>query len=60
VVNACKTCSHDQVHAFLNEVLCSGLHAKRISALADATTGVLHTASLAVCTIGHGRANPVP
>ena len=33
-----------------------GLHAKRIASLADATLGVMHTASLAVCTIGHGLA----
>jgi len=56
VMNACKTCSHDQVHGFLDEVLGAGLHAKRIAALADATTGVLQTASLAVCTIGRGLA----
>jgi NAD/NADP transhydrogenase beta subunit len=29
---------------------------KRIASLADATLGVMHTASMAVCTIGHGLA----
>jgi hypothetical protein len=46
--------SHQQVHQLLDEVLGPGLHAKRIASLADATLGVMHTASLAVCTIGHG------
>jgi hypothetical protein len=45
-----------QVHQLLGEVLGPGLHAKRIASLADATLGVMHTASLAVCTIGHGLA----
>ena len=51
-----KTFSRQQVHQFLDEVLGSGLHAKRVASLADATLGVLHSASLAVCTIGHGLA----
>jgi hypothetical protein len=33
-----------------------GLHAKRIASLADGTLGVIHAASLAVCTIGQGLA----
>ena len=32
------------------------LHAKRVDSLCDATLGVLHGASLAVCTIGQGLA----
>jgi hypothetical protein len=55
-VSACKTFSHQQVHQLLDEVLGPGLHAKRIASLADATLGAMHTASLAVCTIGHGMA----
>ena len=37
-------------------VLGADLHAKRVASLCDATLGVLHGASLAVCTIGHGLA----
>ncbi len=55
-MSACQTFSHQQVHQLLDEVLRAGLHAKRIASLADATLGVMHTASLAVCTIGHGLA----
>ena len=55
-MSACKTFSHQQVHQLLDEVLRPGLHAKRIASLADATLGVMRTASLAVCTIGHGLA----
>ena len=55
-MSACKTISHQQVHQLLDEVLGSDLHAKRVASLADATLGVMHTASLAVCTIGHGLA----
>ena len=55
-MSACKTFSHQQVHQLLDEVLGPGLHAKRIASLAGATLGVMHTASLAVCTIGHGLA----
>src|SRR6201985_2794748 len=55
-MSACETFSHQQVHQLLDEVLRPSLHAKRIASLADATLGVMHTASLAVCTIGHGLA----
>src|ERR1700747_351258 len=55
-MSACKTFSHQQVHQLLDAVLGPSLHAKRIASLADATLGVMHTASLAVCTIGHGLA----
>ena len=44
------------MHQFLDEVLGPGLHAKRVASLADATLGVMQSASLAVCTIGHGLA----
>ena len=56
-MSACKTFSHQQVHQLLDEMLGRGLHAKRIASLADAALGVMHTASLAVCTIGHGLAD---
>jgi hypothetical protein len=55
-MSACKTFSHQQVHQLLDEVLGPGLHAKRIASLADATLGVMHTPSLAVCTIGNRQA----
>ena len=55
-MSAGKTFSHQQVHQLLDEVLAPGLHAERIASLADATLGLMHTASLAVCTIGHGLA----
>ena len=50
-MSASKTFSHQQVHQLLDEVLGPCLHAKRIASLADATLGVMHTASMAVCTI---------
>jgi len=56
MMSACNTFSHQQVHQFLDEVLGPGLHAKRVASLADATLGVMQSASLAVCTIGHGLA----
>jgi hypothetical protein len=34
----------------------AGLHATRVNSLCDATLGVLHSGSLAVCTIGQGLA----
>src|SRR6201746_2344578 len=55
-MSAGKTFSHQQVHQLLDEVLAPGLHAKRIAPRADAPLGVMHTGSLAVCTIGHGLA----
>jgi hypothetical protein len=50
-MNTCETISHQQVHQLLDEVLGPGLHAKRVASLADATLGVMHTASLAVCRL---------
>ena len=44
-MSACKAISHQQVHQLLDEVLGPGLHAKRVASLADATLGVMHTAS---------------
>jgi hypothetical protein len=40
----------------LGSVLDHDLHAKRVGSLCDATLGVLHSASLAVCAIGQGLA----
>src|SRR4051794_2482082 len=48
--------SINQVRQVLGGVLGDDLHAKRVASLGDATLGVLRSASLAVCTIGHGLA----
>ena len=48
--------SFDQVHHFLDGLLADDVHAKRILSLANATLGVIKTASLAVNTIGQGLA----
>ena len=48
--------SFSQVRQVLGGVLDHDLHAKRVTSLADATLGVLRSASLAVCTIGRGLA----
>src|SRR4249920_4068080 len=48
--------SINQVRQVLGGVLEHDLHAKRVDSLCDATLGVLHGASLAVCTIGQGLA----
>jgi hypothetical protein len=48
--------SFDKVRDVLGGVLGPDLHTKRIDSLADATLGVLHSASLAVAAIGHGLA----
>ena len=50
------TLSQERVRDFLDPILGADLHAKRISSLADATTGALRAASLAVCAIGTGLA----
>lgn len=47
----------EDVHAFLDEVLGDDIHAKRVSSLAGATTGVLASGSLAVSAIGLGLAH---
>jgi hypothetical protein len=48
--------SFSEVREVHSGVLHQDLHAKRIDSLCDATLGVLHSASLAVCTIGQGLA----
>ena len=48
--------SFKAIHDVLGGVLEQDLHAKRVDSLCDATLGVLHSASLAVCTIGQGLA----
>jgi len=45
-----------EVHRFLTGLFEGDLHAKRVLSLANATLGVIRTASLAVHTIGHGLA----
>ncbi len=45
-----------EVHRFLTGLFEGDLHAKRVLSLANATLGVLETASLAVHTIGQGLA----
>ena len=51
-----QTLGFRPVHQFLTSLFDGDLHAKRVLSLANATLGVLHTASLAVNTIGHGLA----
>ena len=48
--------SFDAVHRVLGGVFEHGLHTKRVGSLRNATIGVLHSASLAVCAIGQGLA----
>jgi hypothetical protein len=48
--------SFNQVRQVLGGLLDQDLHAKRVDSLCNATVGVLHSASLAVCTIGQGLA----
>jgi len=48
--------SFNEVRQVLGSVLDQDLHAKRIDCLSNATLGVLHSVSLAVCTIGQGLA----
>jgi hypothetical protein len=48
--------SFKQVRDVLGGVLEQDLHAKRVESLCNATLGVLHSASLAVCMIGQGLA----
>ena len=46
----------ETTHQFLNVLFSGDVHAKRIYSLANATLGVISTASLAVNTIGQGLA----
>ena len=51
-----QTLCFGEVHRFLDGLFDGDLHAKRILSLANATLGVIKTASLAVNTIGQGLA----
>ena len=51
-----QTLGFNQVHRFLDRLFDGDLHAKRVLSLANATLGVIKTASLAVNTIGQGLA----
>ena len=44
--------SYKAIRDVLSGLLEQDLHAKRVSSLCDATLGVLHSGSLAICTIG--------
>ena len=51
-----QTLGFDGIHRFLDGMLGDDMHAKRVLSLANATLGVVRTASLAVHTIGQGLA----
>jgi hypothetical protein len=51
-----QTLCFAEVHQFLTGLFDGDMHAKRVLSLANATLGVITTASLAVNTIGHGLA----
>src|SRR5450759_1997715 len=51
-----QTLGFDGIHRFLDGLLGADMHAKRVLSLANATLGVVRTASLAVHTIGQGLA----
>lgn len=55
-MNPNQTLGFQDVSNFLTGVFDGDLHAKRVLSLANSTLGVIRTASLAVCTIGHGLA----
>ena len=55
-MNPDKTLGFQDVNLFLTRLFDGDLHAKRVLSLANATLGVIRTASLAVATIGHGLA----
>jgi hypothetical protein len=50
------TLGFEGIHRFLDGMLGDEMHAKRVQSLANATLGVVRTASLAVHTIGRGLA----
>lgn len=54
--NSRRIFDYDHVHCFLDGLFDGDLHAKRVLSLANATLGVISTASLAVHTIGQGLA----
>jgi hypothetical protein len=49
--------SYKGIHEVLGGLLGEDLHAKRVNSLCDATLGVLHSGSLAICAIGQGLAS---
>lgn len=51
-----KQFSFQGVRDVLGGQLNEDLHAKRVASLCDATLGVMHIGSLAVCAIGQGLA----
>ena len=51
-----QSIGYGQVHRFVDDLFDGDLHAKRVQSLANATLGVVSTASLAVNTIGQGLA----
>ena len=55
-MTANQTVGFEGVHGFLSNLFDGDLHAKRVLSLANATLGVIRTASLAVNTIGRGLA----
>ena len=55
-MTANKTIGFEGVHSFLSNLFDGDLHAKRVLSLANATLGVIRSASLAVNTIGQGLA----
>jgi Transposase DDE domain len=48
--------SYRGIHAVVGGLLGDDLHAKRVNSLCDATLGVLHSGSLAICAVGQGLA----
>ena len=52
----CKGITFNTTHNFLSNLFGDDVHAKRVYSLANATLGVISSASLAVNTIGHGLA----
>jgi hypothetical protein len=48
--------SYKGIRQVLGGLLGEDLHAKRVNSLCDATLGVLHSGSLAICAIGQGLA----
>ena len=51
-MNPNKTLGFQDVNSFLTGLFDGDLHAKRVLSLANATLGVIRTASLAVNTVG--------
>jgi len=50
--------SYQGIRDVLGGLLEQDLHAKRVNSLCDATLGMLHNGSLAICAIGQGLAAP--